>query len=334
MLARSVSRKLFSPWSATKAPKNKKSRIEQEQEEEEIEVEEEKSLEKEMSSKQQRGLGGSESLADTQTVHETVLTRVKEAMNTCFPSSGTELDVALARMVPVLATAVSVAVVEVMGVVMARMEERLEKLKPAVGASGLGLEAAVRRLTYENDRLQQYTRRESVRVFGIKQAEKETAEQVEEKVMSVMRDAGVEIEGDDIAACHRAGKSVNGARPILVKFVSRKKRRELMMKKKSLKGKEKYIGVFIGDDLTPLRSRLLGYVKRLPCVEKAWCIDGRIHCQKRVPPGLVPADHPRPIVVETPDDLFKLGLDHVDYTALGLGHLAFGEGAAAAGGGQ
>jgi hypothetical protein len=251
-------------------------------------------------------------------------------MSACF-SSGSELDAGLAKMIPALATAVSVAVAEVMGVVMVKMDERLEKMKTA---STLGLEAAVRRLTYENDRLQQYTRRESVRIFGIKQAERETAEQVEEKVMTVMRDAEVEIDGDDIAACHRAGRSVNGARPILVKFVSRKKRRELMMKKKSLKGKDKYNGVFIGDDLTLLRSRLLGYVKRLPCIEKAWCIDGRIHCQKRVPPGLAPADQPRPIVVETPDDLYKLGLDGVDYAALGLGHLTFSEGGAVAGGGQ
>lgn len=68
---------------------------------------------------------------------------------------------------------------------------------------------------------------------------------------------------EDIAACHRVGKTKGGPRPILVKFVSRRKRRELMLKKKGLKGKEGYNGVFVGDDLTPLHSRLLGMVKRL-----------------------------------------------------------------------
>lgn len=301
-------------------------------------VVEEKSVEEsEMSTGLRHGAGGTDPLADTHAIHETVLNKVKDAMNTLISTQGPETDI-LSKLMPTfihaVATAVSVAVGEVMERVMVKMEVRLEeKLKPVVAASAPGLEAAVRRLTYENDRLQQYSRRESVRIFGMKQADRETAEQVEEKVMEVVRDAGVQIKGEDIAACHRAGKIVNGARPILVKFVSRKKRRELMLQKKSLRGKDKYNGVFIGDDLTPLRSRLLGYVKRIPNVEKAWCIDGRIHCQKRVPTGLPPADQPRPTVIETPDDLWKLGVDTVDYAALGLGHLAFSEGVAAAGGG-
>jgi hypothetical protein len=105
--------------------------------------------------------------------------------------------------------------------------------------------------------------------------------------------------------------------------VSRRKRRELMLKKKGLKGKEGYDGVFVGDDLTPLRSRLLGTVKRLERVERAWCIDGRVHTQLKSPVGQAP--HDKPIIIRSPDDLFRLGVDHVDYAALGLPHLAFGE---------
>jgi hypothetical protein len=48
-----------------------------------------------------------------------------DAMSTCF-SSGSERDAAFAKMIPALATAVSVAVVEVMWVVMGKMDERLE----------------------------------------------------------------------------------------------------------------------------------------------------------------------------------------------------------------
>jgi hypothetical protein len=56
---------------------------------------------------------------------------------------------------------------------------------------------------------------------------------------------------------HLLGRQGHFNATILVKLVSRKKRCELMMKKKSLMYKEEYDSVFIGDDLTPLRSRLL-----------------------------------------------------------------------------
>lgn len=66
-----------------------------------------------------------EPLADIKTVQETESSKVMDAMSTCF-SSGSERDAAFAKMIPALATAVSVAVVEVMWVVMGKMDERLE----------------------------------------------------------------------------------------------------------------------------------------------------------------------------------------------------------------
>ena len=129
--------------------------------------------------------------------------------------------------------------------------------------------AAVTSLTYENDRLQQYSRRESVRIFGIRQAEGETAEQVELSALGVFKEAGADVKEEDIAAVHRVGKVGRGLRPILVKFVSRRKRREVMEKKKSLKGKDGYQKVCINDDLTPRRAKLLALVKRLDNVDKA-----------------------------------------------------------------
>nr|KAG5688075.1 hypothetical protein BaRGS_007120 [Batillaria attramentaria] len=103
-------------------------------------------------------------------------------------------------------------------------------------------------------------------------------------------------------------------------FCRKKKRREVMMNKKTLKGNEHYKPAFINDDLTPLRARLLGYVKRLDCVDRAWTVDGKIYCIKKHPVGLNPP--PPPIVIETPDDLFeRLGITSVDFSSLGLAHL-------------
>ena len=50
---------------------------------------------------------------------------------------------------------------------------------------------------------QRCCRRESVRIFGIRQAEGETAEQVEQKALGVFKEAGADVKEEDIAAVHR-----------------------------------------------------------------------------------------------------------------------------------
>ncbi|KAL8622600.1 hypothetical protein ACOMHN_009234 [Nucella lapillus] len=80
------------------------------------------------------------------------------------------------------------------------------------------------RLTYENDRLNQYTRRESLRIAGVAVQQGETALDVEQKALKVFADADVAVVvPDDIAIVHRAGKARNGTQPVLVRFVSRRK---------------------------------------------------------------------------------------------------------------
>ena len=71
-----------------------------------------------------------------------------------------------------------------------------------------------------------------------------------------------------------------------------------------------YKNVFISEDLTQLRAKLLHYVKREERVASAYTRDGKIICQLR--------DNSR-IMLESPDDLFKIGL--TDYHALGLSNL-------------
>lgn len=257
-------------------------------------------------------------IMDVTSIHEVILTRVNDALSIFKPADGAEVDPVM-KAVPVIATAVSVAVGEVMREIMKRMDEMT---RPLASPREERLLAAVRTLTYENDRLQQYSRRESVRIVGIPSCPGETAEQVEEKAIKVLNDAGAKVKREDIAVTHRAGKEKKGSRPIIVKFVSRRTRNEVTNKKKQLKEKEGYKRVFILDDITPLRARLLAYIKNLECVERAWTVDGRIFCAKKSPPGLAPDDRPKPVIIKTPDDLFKLGLVRVDYAAFGLSHLA------------
>ena len=108
-----------------------------------------------------------------------------------------------------------------------------------------------------------------------------------------------------------------------MRFVSRKKRKEVMQKKKVLKDKPEYAGVYVFDDLTTLRAKMLYYLKKkVPVVENAWTIDGRIHCTKKRMPDLSERESPgRIFTIDTPDVLFKLDVDAVDFKELGFADL-------------
>ena len=191
---------------------------------------------------------------NTADIHEIVVTRVNETLTAYKNAQGEADSPVIKQLVPALATAAAVAVSEAMKGVMKTMASLHSHGTSAMStATENRLLAAVTSLTvtYENDRLQQYSRRESVRIFGIRQAERETAEQVEQKALGVFKEAGADVKEEGIAAVHRVGKVGRGLRPILVKFVSRRKRREVM-EKKSLKGKDGYQKVY-----TPTTTSLL-----------------------------------------------------------------------------
>jgi hypothetical protein len=83
------------------------------------------------------------------------------------------------------------------------------------------------------------------------------------------------------------------------------------MGKKLLKGNTSYDKVFINEDLTTLRFKLFHYIKSMDLVKSVTTRDGKMHCQMK---------NGKKEVVETPDDLFKLGVNniHVTYTDFGL----------------
>jgi hypothetical protein len=172
-------------------------------------------------------------------------------------------------------------------------------------------------LRYQLDRQEQYSRRETIRICGLPE---KIEEDVEKEILRVFSDAGCTVSREEISTAHRNGQKQEGkCRPILVKFVSRRSKTNVMKKKSSLKGKELYKRVYLNDDLTPLRMRLLRLVKKIDGVERASTTpDGRIRCEMKKRPGQTNA---AVVLVDSPDDLFKLGVDQVDYEELGLHHL-------------
>lgn len=164
---------------------------------------------------------------------------------------------------------------------------------------------------YENDRLEQYMRRDNLRIVGLAEEEDENEEILQAKTIEVAADMGVTVEPGDISTVHRLGKPGERSRPVIVRFCHRKKRNEMMIKKKELKRKGR--NIYINEDLTPLRATLLKIVKEQDGVTNATTRDGRILAWLR--------DGNRRVEVSNPADLHRVGITAPDWRRLKLDHI-------------
>ena len=91
----------------------------------------------------------------------------------------------------------------------------------------------------------------------------------------------------------------------------------MFSKKKLLKDQGK--GIYLNDDLTPLRSKMM-YAIRQTGQWNVWSVRGLLHCTKKLPEGAQRVEGQRPdlVIVETPDDLVKVGFNSIDLVDLGL----------------
>ena len=127
-------------------------------------------------------------------------------------------------------------------------------------------EMNINKMNFKLNRLEQYSRKSSICVYGIEESE---AEKVGEKVIGkIKEEIGLDINAEEIDIVHRAGRKLPGQpRGILVKFVN------VMRRQKNA------TGVKIGEDLAYGTKKMLNESHRKKQeinVEKAWTIDGRI----------------------------------------------------------
>ena len=218
-------------------------------------------------------------------------------------------------------------------------------------------------LKHQTDANEQYSRRESVRIFGLEEGTwNETPQALENKVLKVFRDAGARVGANDISVMHRVGKkgrvgasaepvdnqaqegtggeegeggvgvgeggegqsdndqnNTSSQRPVIVRFISRQKKQEVMMSKKNLKTKAGYNKTYIHEDITRLRAKMLHFVKEVPGIGRVWTREGLIYCKRKGPNNTVVGNPIGPIenvthlrnllgVEITPALLEKLGL--------------------------
>lgn len=126
------------------------------------------------------------------------------------------------------------------------------------------------KLANDLDDLQQYSRRNCLRIFGIPEQKDENPVDVVLNFFSEKFKNGIDASYIDRA--HRVGKISNHSRPLIVKFVSYAKRKEIFDNKRMLKGS----GCRISEDLTKRRLLIFKTAIEKFRRENVWTSDGII----------------------------------------------------------
>ena len=173
------------------------------------------------------------------------------------------------------------------------------------------LNTELNRANYRIDAQNQYGRKECLNVNGLdKNLHGSDAEKIMFDIVDEIEDKGKDKEGENIKIdmkaehiqrCHFLGDS---KKKLICKFIPYKIRMKILLNKKVINGAKsgKYKDVFISENLTPMRSRLLWYMKK-KCNTKFNKIHSRDGAIKAKIEGRDSPNDPW-ITVRTPDDLF------------------------------
>ena len=152
---------------------------------------------------------------------------------------------------------------------------RIQQDNVILKAEVLRERARVDVLSKNVNNLEQYTRANNIRIFGLDDRDREESNaQTEIKVRRLLSaKLGITIENRDIEACHRLGRFLpSGNRPVIVRFTNRKLKVAAIINRRKLKGTQ----IVITEDLTQLNHDKLKEIKTLECVNQAWVRDGKL----------------------------------------------------------
>ena len=148
------------------------------------------------------------------------------------------------------------------------------------------LENKIIDLEIQNNNLDQYSRRNNVEISGIPQSVSDN--QLEEKVVDILKAIDVNITTNEIEACHCLGKKKKN---VIVPVINKKHCLKTLRNKKKLMSIDKNsIGIpnanlFIDENLTPASSKLAFNCRKLKRdgeIEKCYTINGIVHVVKKI----------------------------------------------------
>ena len=143
------------------------------------------------------------------------------------------------------------------------------------------LEKKVTDLQNETDRLEQYSRRNSIRITNVPEDDDEdTSEKVFTLVNEKMR-LEPPLDISEIDRLHRVGRKENTPRAIIVKFATYRSRKRVYEKRSSLKDLHTTLtnAIFINEDLTSARSKLFSDARKMykdGKINGTWTRDGTV----------------------------------------------------------
>ena len=176
------------------------------------------------------------------------------------------------------------------------LTDRLGNIKQSIDKNTKNL----RLLAFANEKLEQYTRRDNLRIFKFPACEDG---ELRVKFIEMASILGVEIQASDISIIHHLPSRT----PLkTVRFNKRHLRNRLLFaKKQPLNANEcPFKGVFIHEDLTTQRSKLVRFIKGNTNVERICTTEGKIQVYLKEDKG-----SGKRISIKNPDDLFRMGMD-------------------------
>ena len=162
-----------------------------------------------------------------------------------------------------------------------KQNDDLRKENEDLAKDNLELQKRVAKLESAVDTAEQYSRRNCLRISGI---EEKTSENTDNIVLNIANAIGVDLDVHDVDRSHRLGKPGTAAEPrtkhrdIIVKF-STYRQGNAFYRARTLTKDNGYKGVFINEDLTKSRSKLLYEARRRVKsgqLKSAWSSDGSI----------------------------------------------------------
>ena len=201
---------------------------------------------------------------------------------------------------PMIAQVVKAAVASSTELILKKLDDTSKEMKRETAQTVNQVKEEVQAQKFELDKLEQYGRRDNIKIFGIPPEENENTNQL---VVDLAADIGVSISSNDISVSHRLpGGRNDRPKPIIVKFVRRDTKSSIMKRKKELKKKENRKEVYVQEDLTPLRSKIFKELKRdRDNIKRVWTVDGKINCI------IEEGQYEVKKIINSPYDLVKVG---------------------------
>ena len=151
---------------------------------------------------------------DIGSIHTKILTRVNEAFSQTggLGEGGDKDKCFVQQMIPAIVTSVAMAVGEVMKSFLKKMPKPADIVSVDRSPVVQNLQRNLLLMRYENHRLEQHSRRETVKVVGMTEEGQDT----EQKILCIFKVVGADVTPADVCVEHGTGDRTRKGRPIPV----------------------------------------------------------------------------------------------------------------------